>query len=70
MLVTSRCVVNEKDIFKFQYMYSLSLGNVRVSESASCKSVSCKFASWKFATHIFWKKEFPVKDASDTYLSR
>ena len=32
---------------------------LRVSEFASCKS-----ASWKFVSHIIWKKELPVKDAS------
>ena len=41
---------------------------LRVSEIASCKVCElqiCEFASWKFASHIFWKKEFPMKDASD-----
>ena len=35
-----------------------------------CELWVSESASWKFANHIFWKKEFPVKDASDTYLSR
>ena len=51
------------------YEYS-SLGNVRAASQRVCELQVCEFASWKFASHIIWKKELPVKDATDTYSSR